>query len=128
MITADQLLIHTIGDYVFQTNWMANEKTKRSLAALAHVIVYTVPFLLLTHNPIALAVIFATHFVIDRWRLARFVVFAKNWLGGERKPWTECSATGYHSSLPPFMAVWLMIITDNVMHITINALALRYFQ
>jgi len=67
-----------------------------------------------------------THFVIDRWRLARFVVYAKNWIGGERAPWSECSGTGYHNSLPPFMAVWLMIIADNVMHVTINALALRY--
>jgi len=126
MITADQLLIHALGDYVLQTNWMANEKTKRSVAALAHVVTYTLPFLALTQSWLALAVICGTHFVIDRWRLARFVVFAKNWLGGERRPWSECSGTGYHSSLPPFMAVWLMIIADNVLHVAINGLAIRY--
>jgi hypothetical protein len=126
MITADQLLIHALGDYVLQTNWMANEKTKRSVAALAHVVVYTLPFLALTQSWAALAVILGTHFVIDRWRLARFVVFAKNWIGGERRPWSECSGTGYHRDLPPFMAVWLMIIADNVLHVTINGLAIAY--
>jgi hypothetical protein len=126
MVTADQLLIHALGDYILQTNWMANEKTKRSTAAIAHVVTYTIPFLALTQSWKALAVILVTHFAIDRWRLARFVVFSKNWIGGERRPWSECSGTGYHSSLPPFMAVWLMIIADNVMHVTINGLALRY--
>ncbi len=52
MITADQLLCHAIGDYVIQSDWMANEKTKRSLAALAHVLTYAVPFLFLRHDEV----------------------------------------------------------------------------
>jgi hypothetical protein len=126
MITADQLLCHAAGDYVLQSDWMANEKTKRSAAALAHVLTYSLPFLLLRPSPIALAVIVGTHFVFDRWRLARFVVWAKNFLGPGNPPWSECSATGYPSARPAWLSVWLLIIADNVMHVAINGAALRW--
>lgn len=126
MITGDQLLCHAVGDYVLQSDWMANEKTKRSVAAAAHVLTYALPFLLLRPSLAALAVIVGTHFVIDRWRLARFVCWAKNFLGAGNPPWSECSATGYHRDRPPWMSVWLMIIADNVMHVAINGAALRW--
>jgi len=145
MFTADQFVAHAVGDYLLQSDWMANEKTKKSVAALAHAICYSLPFLFLTLSIPALLVIASTHFVIDRWRLARYVVWAKNFLApptdgmksyGENgtlhvqirwwHPWSECSGTGYHKDRPPFLAVWLLIIADNVMHISINALALRY--
>lgn len=127
MITADQLLCHAIGDYVIQSDWMANEKTKRSVAALAHVVTYALPFLFLRPSLAALAVIVGTHFVIDRWRLARFICYLKNqMLGAGFQPWSECNGTGYHRDRPPWMAVWLMIIADNCMHVLINGLALRY--
>lgn len=126
MITADQLLLHTIGDYVLQSDWMATEKTKRSLAALAHVVTYAIPFLLLTRSVPTLAVIVGTHFVIDRWRLARYVCWAKNraWLGW--RPWAECVGTGYPADRPAWLATWLMIIVDNTMHVAINGAALRW--
>lgn len=96
MITADQLVAHAIGDYVIQSDWMAGEKTRQSFAAAVHALTYAWPFLLLTHSLPALAVIVGTHFVIDRWRLARFVVFAKNFLGPPSKwpRWSDCTATG----------------------------------
>jgi len=105
---------------------MANEKTKRSLAAAVHALTYALPFLLLTTSPAALAVIAGTHFVIDRWRLARFVVFAKNFLAPSRTwpTWERCQGTGYDKDRPPFLAVWLLIIADNVLHVLINALAI----
>ena len=37
-ITAAQLVAHAVGDYVLQSDWAATEKTKRSLAALVHVL------------------------------------------------------------------------------------------
>ena len=124
LFTADQLVAHAIGDYLLQSDWMATQKTKRSVAALAHVIAYSLPFLLLTRSPAALAVIIGTHFLIDRFRLARFVVWAKNCLGPNR-PWAECAATGYPADRPQWLSGWLMIIADNLMHVTINAMALR---
>lgn len=125
MITADQLIAHAIGDYLLQSDWMAQEKTKRSLAALAHVVTYSMPFVFLGASPAALLVIAGTHFVIDRWRLARYVVWAKNWMG-PNKPWAECVGTGYPPDRPPWMAVWLLIIGDNILHVLCNGLALRY--
>jgi hypothetical protein len=142
LITADQLLCHAIGDYVLQSDWMALEKTSKSKACVAHVLTYALPFLFLTRSPIAFAIIITTHFVIDRWRLARYVVYAKNFLGPmrisrtddgllyletENSLWSDCQATGYHSSRPPWMAVWLMIVADNIFHVVINGTALRWF-
>ncbi len=125
MITADQLLLHLIGDYILQSDWMATEKTKRYSAAFAHALVYSLPFLLFRPSPAAWLVIFATHELIDRYRLARYLVWAKNWLGPNR-PWSECSATGYPADRPAWLAVWLLIIADNICHIAINGAALRW--
>lgn len=125
MITADQLVAHAIGDYLLQSDWMANNKTKDSAAAAAHAIVYTIPFLLFTTMGVPLVVICGTHFLIDRFRLARYVVWAKNWIG-PNKPWADCVATGYPSDRPAWLAVWLLIIADNILHVLINGAALRY--
>lgn len=128
MVTADQLVAHAIGDYVLQSDWMATEKTKRSLAAAAHVVTYALPFLALDASWAALAVIVGTHFVIDRWRLARFAVWFKNALLSPDpiRPWSECAATGFAPERPAWLATWLLIIVDNVMHVLINGAALRW--
>jgi len=167
LITADQLLAHAIGDYVLQSDWMATAKTQKSIAALAHALTYTLPFLFLTSSWMAFLLIAGSHFAIDRWRLARYVVWAKNFLAPRwievtnesvmqsstvefkqevnfapvvipntvvvtRKnlirnhPWSECSATGYHKDRPPFLSVWLLIIADNILHVILNGIALKY--
>ncbi len=118
MFTADQLVAHAVGDYIIQSHWMATEKTKQHTAAAVHAITYTLPFVLITQSPAALAVICGMHFLIDRYRLARFVVWLKN---GARGPVT---ATGYADDVPPFLAVWLLIAADNIMHVICNALAI----
>ncbi len=126
MFTADQLVAHAVGDYLLQSEWMATEKTKRSLAALAHCLTYILPFLFLTQNPVTLAVIGGTHFVIDRWQLARYVAWAKNrpWPGSAS--WAESRETGYHPDTPRWLSGWLVIIVDNILHILTNGLALHY--
>ncbi len=136
MITADQIILHALGDYVIQSDWMANEKTKRWLPAVLHALTYTIPFLFLTQNPVALAIIGGTHFIIDHWRLARYVVWAKNYLFSPgtmkdghpewRHPWSDCVGTGFHKDRPAWLAVWLMIFVDNTMHIIINGVTLHY--
>ena len=126
MFTADQLVAHAVGDYVLQSEWMATEKTKRSLPALVHCLTYTLPFLFLTQNTYTLAVIAGTHFVIDRWQLARYVTWAKNrpWPGSA--PWSESRQTGFHPDTPRWLSGWLVIIVDNVMHVVTNGLALHF--
>lgn len=121
IFTADQIVAHLVGDYITQSHWMATEKTKRSLAAGIHATIYTVPFALITTNLIALAIICGSHFLIDRYRLARFVVWAKNGCKG------PVTATGYPDEVPPWLSVWLLIIADNTMHIVINGLAIWWF-
>lgn len=127
-IAADQILLHLVGDYIIQSDWMAGEKTKKSVAAMAHAVTYTLPFLFLTRSPLALAFICLTHFVIDHWRLARYVCWIKNIPSPKeyRYPWSECSGTGYHKDRPAWLAVWLMIVADNTMHLALNGVALKW--
>lgn len=122
------LLVHLFGDYLTQSHWMATEKTKQWWPAWAHALTYGLPFLLITQSPLALAVIVVTHAVIDHYRLARHVVWAKNLLAPKayRRPWSECSATGYPSDAPPWLAVWLLIIADNAIHLALNAAAVMW--
>ncbi len=127
MFTADQLVAHAVGDYIIQSDWMANEKSKQHTAAAIHAVTYTLPFLLITQNPYALAVICGTHFFIDRYRLARYVVWLKNLPFPDARPWSECSATGYPDDRPKWLSVWLLIIADNILHVTCNAVAIAYF-
>lgn len=123
-----QLILHLFGDYVMQSDWMAQNKTKRSWPALCHAVVYSLPFLLLKPSMVAFAVILGTHFLIDRFRLARFVTYAKNWMAppSDWHPWSECSGTGYHKDSPAWLSVWLLIAADNTLHLAINYAALRW--
>jgi len=123
-----QLIIHLWGDYIFQSGWMANNKTKAWLPALVHATVYSLPFLLIGSWQ-AVLVIWSTHAVIDRFRLARYVCWGKEWITGmfeTPKSWEDCSGTGYHKDVPIWLSMWLMIIADNTLHLTINYLALSY--
>lgn len=159
------LVLHLFGDYLLQSDWMAQRKTTSSVPAAAHAIVYTAPFWLLMPSWWAMLLVGGTHFVIDRWRLARYVCWAKNFLApyetlgeavrrsemrqgciyrvtpatrggvvpheGDRyrevtrwvHPWSECIGTGYHKDRPAWLAVWLLIIADNTLHLAFNGLA-----
>jgi hypothetical protein len=120
------LLAHLAGDYVLQSHWMATCKTSRWWPALAHAGVYTACYLPVTTSPLALAVIGGTHAVIDRHRLARYVIWAKNHLapaGGRPQPWVACTATGYDPDVPAWLAVGLLIAADNTLHLVINVVA-----
>lgn len=128
MIALGLILAHFVGDYLIQSDWMANEKTKRWWPAWAHALTYGLPFLLVTRSLPALVAIVATHAVIDHYRLARHVSWAKNQLApaAYRSPWADCKGTGYSVDKPIWMAVWLMIIADNTMHMVINAVAVHW--
>lgn len=121
-------LAHFIGDYLLQSDWMAQEKTKRWWPAIAHALTYGLPFLIVTRSIPALVVIIVTHAVIDHYRLARHVVWVKNLLAPKqyRYPWSECSATGYNQDRVLWMSVWLMIIADNTIHNIINIIAIAW--
>lgn len=123
------VLAHLVGDYLLQTDWMAKEKTKRWWPAVAHGLTYSVPYAALMLLGVtrfsvpALLVIGGTHIVLDRFRLARHVVWFKNQFAPRafRSRWEDCRTTGYPPENPAFMSVWLMIIADNTIHLAINA-------
>jgi hypothetical protein len=121
-----QLILHLVGDYITQTDWMAKNKTKNSFAAGSHAIIYSLPFLILHPSLAAFLVILITHFFIDRFRLARFVVFAKNKVTNHSLRWEDCSGTGYHKDDPAWLSVWLLIAADNTLHLAINYAALKF--
>jgi hypothetical protein len=82
----EQLLLHLIGDYLTQSEWMAQNKRLRDWPAFVHVSIYSAPFALLVNwsslwGVLAWWTIFWSHFYIDRYGLARYVVWAKNWMG-----------------------------------------------
>lgn len=136
MIVLWILLAHLAGDYLFQSDWMANEKTKKWWPAIAHGITYTIPYALINLLPDmwgsvsipALLVIGSTHVLIDHYRLARHVAWFKNQAAPKeyRSKWEDCQGTGYPSDKAPFMAVWLMIIADNTMHLIINGASITW--
>lgn len=122
-----QLILHLIGDYVFQTDRMADEKVKNFRMALLHAFIYSVPFyIFIDISILAFMVIFLSHAIIDRYRVAKYIIFARNKLHDRSLRWEDCSATGYHHDRPIWLTVWLMIIADNTLHLTINYLAIAY--
>ena len=122
------LIAHLIGDYVIQNDWMACEKTKRWWPAVCHAATYTAPFAVITLDPAALLIIGGTHAVIDRYRIARHIIWAKEQLAPARyrHPWRDCTTTGYAPTKPAGIALGLMIVADNTLHIVINTAALAW--
>lgn len=118
--------LHFVGDYVVQTDKMATMKTSSWKWTSIHAMSYSCLFLFVTHSAMALAVIFSTHLLIDRFRLVRYLIFVKNKITDWSMKWSDCSATGFHKDTPPWMSVWLMIIIDNIIHIGINSASLRF--
>ena len=121
-IQMNEALAHLVGDYLLQTHNEAVQKTSRSLPAATHAIKYAAAFLPVTRNWKALAVIGGTHYVIDRYSLAKYVVWLKN---GAKGPVT---ATGYPQEVPDWLSTWLMIAADNTIHMLINRWAVRTFD
>ena len=121
----EQLIAHLIGDYVLQTHDMACRKTSSWFWALTHAVCYTLPFLVIFRPSLAAAaVICLTHALIDRYRLARFVIAWKNRLTSPHR--TLVAATGFPAEVDPGLAFALLIVVDNTMHLCINYAALRW--
>ena len=134
MYTVEQLIAHAVGDYILQTDQMATKKTDSSRWAAFHAIFYTLPFLFLTQSVIALTIIAGTHFAIDRCVLARYVTKLKTLIDALvlsprdiRGYFDQMDAAGFPPEVPAYLRVWIFIIADNLLHITINAFAIYYF-
>lgn len=121
------LLAHLVGDYILQTQYEAVEKTKRWLPAATHAAKYTAAFLPLTRNPKALAVIGGTHMVLDHYRLAKHVNWARNQLAPKAYRAVGLENMGSPKEVSQGLAMALMFITDNTIHMLINEWAFSKF-
>jgi len=138
MLSLAILLAHLVGDYLLQTNSMAQRKTGSWKWALIHAGMYSLPYAALLFVLvggitwpciIALLVIGGTHAVIDRYRLAKHVIWAiNNGLPHDARDsygWAEAEANaGYTEAHPVWLKTWLMFIVDNTIHLVINAIAI----
>lgn len=119
------IIAHLVGDYLIQNKWMAVEKTSRLWPAVVHGVTYTLPFLFITQSWLALLVICVTHIVIDRYRLPKYFIWAKNQLAPRQMRPKEVGATGDDDS-PVWLSTWLLIIADNTIHLLINIAAIMW--
>lgn len=92
---------------------------ERVLATTAHAVTYTACFVPFTRNPIRLAVIGVTHGLIDAYRPLAYLIHQKDRLLSPRSwPATKTKDVDW----------WLVIVTDQVVHLLINELALDAFR
>lgn len=59
------LISHFIGDYVLQTDFLAKTKGENWYHLIIHSLLYTVPFYIVFGFDIRLAILFASHMLID---------------------------------------------------------------
>lgn len=123
-----RLLAHLVGDYLLQTHYEASEKVNHWLPATTHAVKYTAAFLPLTRNPKALATIGVTHLILDRYRLAKHVSWARNQGAPKACRPTDLTNAGSPDSVPTGLATALMFITDNTIHLLINEWALDRWE
>lgn len=93
----EQLLAHIFGDYVLQSDYLAQNKNKQSIPCLVHVLIYTSIFLLFTTSWKALLVIGGTHFIIDRFPgIIKKLIWWKNHINPNLSyaPYRLCNMTG----------------------------------
>jgi hypothetical protein len=111
----EQLIIHAVGDYLIQNDWMAQNKKvlslKGELACQVHCITYSLPFLLIGSWSAVLA-IYLTHYAIDR---SGFVMWFMQ-------------VTGKSDFTKPPLGPWSIIAVDNVFHLVCNYLSLHFIN
>jgi Protein of unknown function (DUF3307) len=94
------ILAHLIGDFFFQTDWMAAKKKSASFVCGVHAIAYLLPFLLCGLTWWQMILIGVQHFAQDRWNFVPWFMKAKRSAGFMAVP----------------LAPWSLILTDNILH------------
>jgi hypothetical protein len=89
-----------VGDYLLQTDWMAQNKKLRSWPCLVHCVIWTACVCIFAGwSWRAGAFLFACHFAQDRTQIVKW--------------WMCLKSPGF--TQPPF-APWSLIVVDNVWH------------
>lgn len=97
------LIAHLVGDYIFQTDWMAANKKALSSACTAHVCAYMVPFLFLGLEWWQFLAIAVQHWVQDRTHIVKWCMIHIT-----RQP---------NFAQAPFFQPWSLVIIDNTWHL-----------
>lgn len=92
---------HLLGDFIIQTDWMAQHKKESSLRCGIHVLTYMIPFLLCGLLWWQLLLIAVQHYAIDRTHFVQWFMKVK---GSEKFATNVCFP-------------WSQIVVDNVLHI-----------
>lgn len=131
------LLGHLCGDYLFQTEWMAMNKSKSNLTgwltATVHCILYTFAVCLFMWNfhPIWIVAVFCSHFFIDKFGFGE--IYMKYIKGNGLRDYIDDvndtysrtwinSSDGERMITGGFKAV-VYTLTDNTMHLILMWLA-----
>jgi len=118
-----QLLLHLLGDYFLQNDWMATNKRKWTLegwvACVIHCLLYAIPFGIY-YNPTVCLLVYSTHILVDKFCLAKYFTMLINW------NW-EDENFGFNEMIPAYLTTWLHIIMDNSLHIACNYFIILYF-
>lgn len=96
---------HFVGDFLFQTHWMADYKEKRALPRLVHCIVYSIVVYAFSWlsggiSLVSVGVILLSHFIIDQRAFIRW--------------WQEHINNSSNIS-------WLGTVTDQIFHLLVLA-------
>jgi len=95
------IFAHLIGDYILQTDWMAEGKKRSSLICAIHVLTYLIPFLFCVDHGWQWFAIGIEHFIQDRTNIVVWLMKKK----------------GSGRFAEPPMAPWSIILTDNILHV-----------
>ena len=94
---------HLVADYLLQFDFIAENKKKNSSISAVHCIIWATCVCLMGQiwNFTAFMILFATHYIQDRWNII---------------PWYMRTVGQKNFTKPPF-APWSLIVVDNVWHI-----------
>ena len=123
------VLGHLTGDYLFQSKLMALKKSEKGLAGLLwctfHCFIYTVSVCLFlwTVNPLIVALIFLSHWPLDRWSLA------SKWLKLIRgRDFIQAYASReQYRDIDLAFSCLVYAVADNTMHLILLWLITKFF-
>ena len=75
--------------------------------------------MVVTESHLALLTIFLTHYLIDAGKVVEWFLAVRNGVFNIKN-------FGFSKERPFAVSVWLLIITDNSIHLIINYLAIKY--
>jgi hypothetical protein len=96
------LVAHMMGDYFIQNTWMATNKAKHWFPCLIHCFLYALSVMAICRwCDWRLAVVFLTHYFMDRYRLASYW---RKWFSGDQElPWIITADNTVH-----LLILWLL--------------------